>query len=320
VTTPNRLGILVEANVGSVAEAELAAQAGADGIGLVRTELLFLGRTVAPGLAEHRALYRRIAEPLGDRPVTFRTLDVGGDKPAGFEPTGAEPNPALGVRGLRLGLRRGDLFETQVRAIVEACPDRVARILLPMVSSLEELRAARTAIERAVDRSREDGAAVSAEIRVGAMVEVPALAVMADAIAPEVDFLSIGTNDLVQYTLAADRTNPELAELATAFQPAIIRLIGMTCRAAAAHGRPVAICGEAAADGGAAGLFVGLGVTELSVTPRAIAEVHASLAGLDPARARSAAEAAERAPTVEGVRQIAVALRATEIAGTRAAG
>jgi len=319
-STPNRLGILVEANVGSIAEAELASRAGADGIGLVRTELLFLGRTVAPGLAEQRAIYRRIADALGDRPVTFRTLDVGGDKPAGFEPTAAEANPALGVRGLRLGLRREALFETQVRAILESSPERPARILLPMVSSLEELRAARAAIERAADHARADGAAVSADVRIGVMVEVPALALVADLIAPEVDFFSIGTNDLIQYTLAADRTNPELAELATPFQPAIIRLIGTTCRAAAANGRAVAVCGEAAADPDAAALFVGLGVGELSVAPRAIAAVHAALAGLDPGGARRAAIAAEMAPTVGAVREIAAGLRSTVPVEARIAG
>jgi phosphocarrier protein FPr len=301
--------VLVEANIGSIGEAELAARLGADGIGLVRTELLFLGRTVAPGLAEQRALYRRIRDVMGDRPVTFRTLDVGGDKPAGFEPTGVEANPALGVRGLRLGLRREALFETQVRAILEAAPDRDARILLPMVSSLEELRAARSAIERAAERARSDGAAISADVRIGVMVEVPALALVADLIAPEVDFFSIGTNDLIQYTLAADRTNPELAELATPFQPAIIRLIGATCRAASANGRPVAVCGEAAADPDAAVLFVGLGVGELSVAPRAIAAVHAALAGLEPGAARGAAAEAEAASTVAAVQEVAARLR-----------
>ena len=320
VATPNRLGILVEANVGSIAEAELAARVGADGIGLVRTELIFLGRTVAPGLAEQRAIYRRIADAMGDRPVTFRTLDVGGDKPAGFEPTAAEANPALGVRGLRLGLRREILFETQVRAILESSPERAARILLPMVSSLEELRAARAAIARAAEHARADGASISADVRIGVMVEVPALALLADLVAPEVDFFSIGTNDLIQYTLAADRTNPELAELASPFQPAIIRLIGATCRAAAAHGRPVAVCGEAAADPDAAALFVGLGVGELSVAPRSIAGVHQALDGLDPVALRAAAEAAETSPTVAAVRAVAAGARTAGPLGARIAG
>jgi multiphosphoryl transfer protein len=316
----NELGIHVLANVGSIVEAELAARVGADGIGLVRTELLFLGRTVAPGLAEQRAVYRRIVDAMGDRPVTLRTLDVGGDKPAGFEPTGAEANPALGVRGLRLGLRRPDLFETQVRAVVEASPERAVRILLPMVTTLDEIRAARIAIERAIDRSRAEGAEVSSEVRIGVMVEVPALALVADQVAPEVDFFSIGTNDLIQYALAADRTNPDLAELATPFQPAIIRLIAATCRAAIAHGRSVAVCGEAAADPDAAALFVGLGVTELSVTPRSIAAVQAGLAGLDPIAARRAAASAEGASSVAAVREIAAGLRTGERAPTRIAG
>ena len=189
-----------------------------------------------------------------------------------------------------------------------------------MVSSLEELRAARIAIERAADRARADGAAISAEVRIGVMVEVPALALVADVIAPEVDFFSIGTNDLIQYTLAADRTNPELAELATPFQPAIIRLIGATCRAAAAHGRPVAVCGEAAADPDAAVLFVGLGVGGLSVAPRSIAAVQAVLGGLDLAGARDAAAAAEKAPTVAAVREIAAAVRRAGTLETRIAG
>jgi phosphotransferase system enzyme I (PtsI) len=152
------------------------------------------------------------------------------------------------------------------------------------------------------------------------MVEVPALALVADMIAPEVDFFSIGTNDLIQYTLAADRTNPELAELATPFQPAIIRLIGATCRAAAAHGRPVAVCGEAAADPDAAVLFVGLGVGELSVAPRAIAAVHSALSGLELRAAREAASAAELAPTVAAVREIAAGARRLATIETRIAG
>ncbi|GAC1666569.1 MAG: hypothetical protein NVS9B8_08070 [Candidatus Limnocylindrales bacterium] len=317
---PNRLGVLIEANVGSIAEAEVAARAGADGIGLVRTELLFLGRTVAPALAEQRAIYRRIADAMGDRPVTFRTLDVGGDKPAGFEPTAAEANPALGVRGVRLGLRREALFETQLRAMLEASPERTARILLPMVSTLEELRAARAALERAIDRSRAAGAAVSSDVRIGVMVEVPAFALMADLVASEVDFFSIGTNDLIQYTLAADRTNADLAELASPFQPAIIRLIGATCRAAGRHARPVAVCGEAAADPAAAALFVGLGVRELSVTPRSIAAVDAALADLDPAIARQAANDAQSAATVADVQAIASRLGSFRPGDERMAG
>jgi phosphocarrier protein FPr len=310
-------GVAVAANVGSLAEAQGAARAGADAIGLVRTELIFLGRTTPPGLAEQRGLYARISAAMAGRPVVFRTLDVGGDKPAGFEPSGGEANPALGVRGLRLGLRRPDLLETQVRAIVEAAPEAAARILLPMVSTIDEIRLARLAIEAAIARSREGGAAVSEDVRIGVMVEVPALALMADHVVAEVDFVSIGTNDLVQYALAADRTNAALADLASPFEPAILRLVDMTCRAAAAAGRPVTVCGEAAADPLMATLLIGLGVTELSVSPRAVGPVRATVGALAGRSAGEISEAARRAvaaSTADEARSIAAgALRlATE--------
>jgi phosphoenolpyruvate-protein kinase (PTS system EI component) len=189
-----------------------------------------------------------------------------------------------------------------------------------MVSGLEELRAARAAIERARDHSRADGAAVSTEVRIGVMVEVPALAIIADLVAPEVDFFSIGTNDLIQYSLAADRTNPALAELASPFQPAIIRLIAATCRAAVAHGRPVSVCGEAAADPDAAALFVGLGVTELSVMPRAVGAVRDRLETLDADESRAAAVAAGSAATVGAVRALAAGLRSVAPLDAKVAG
>ena len=305
--------VAVEANVSSVHEAEQAAAAGADGIGLVRTELLFLGRAVAPGLAEQRALYRRIAAAMAGRPVVFRTLDVGGDKPAAYlgpasTPSAGEANPALGVRGIRLGLREAGLFRTQLRALLESTPDRPLRVLLPMVSTLEEVRLARQALDEAAAASRAAGEAVATDVRLGIMVEVPAAAISADILAPEVDFLSIGTNDLVQYTLAADRTNPELAELASPLQPAVLRLVAGVARAATAAGRPVAVCGEAAADPLAGPIFAGLGVTELSVAPGSIGALRARLAALGIDACRAAAEAALGARTVAEVRAIAEGL------------
>ena len=275
------LPVTLEANVGSVREAEAAAAAGAMGIGLVRTELLFLGRAAPPGLDEQRALYRRIAACLPGRPVVFRTLDIGGDKPASYLPAEAEMNPALGVRGLRLGLSRPDLFETQLRALLEADPGSPLRLLLPMVATVDEVAAAREAIDAAAAASRRAGAEVATDVRLGIMVEIPSVAILADAFAPIVDFFSIGTNDLVQYTLAADRTNPALAELATPLQPAVLRLIRLVTDAALPYGRPVAVCGEAAADPLAAALFVGLGVDELSVAPGSLAGLRATLARLD---------------------------------------
>jgi len=304
-SAPLPMGITIEANVGSVAEAEQAARTSADGIGLVRTELIFLGRTIAPGLNEQRAIYRRILEAMGGRPVVFRTLDIGGDKPAGFEAGDAEANPALGVRGIRLGLRRPELLETQLRALLEAAAGGELRVLLPMVSTLDEVRAGRAALRRAGEAAQAAGAPIADDVRFGVMIEVPAAALVADVLAPEVDFFSVGTNDLVQYTLAADRTNPLLAELATPFQPAVMRLISMVCRAAAAHGRPVAVCGEAAADPLAAAILAGFGVTELSVAPRSVAAIRAAVAGFDPDAIRSLAREALAAPTAERIREIA---------------
>jgi phosphoenolpyruvate-protein kinase (PTS system EI component) len=321
--------VAVEANVGSVREAERAAEAGADGIGLVRTELLFLGRAVAPGLAEQRSTYRRIGQAMGGRPVVFRTLDVGGDKPAAYVSDmdgpaaggpvvgGLEANPALGVRGLRLGLARPALLETQLRALLEARPEHPLHILLPMVSTLDEVRRARTALARAGEAARAAGAAIAGDVRVGIMIEVPAAAILADALAPEVDFFSIGTNDLVQYTMAVDRTNAALGELASPLQPAVLRLIAGVVSAARAAGRPVAVCGEAAADPLAGPLLVGLGVTELSVAPQSIAPVRDRLARLDAADCRAAADAVLAAATIDEVRAIAARLAGGEGAPAR---
>jgi phosphocarrier protein FPr len=308
------LPVSLEANVGSVKEAEAAAAAGADGIGLVRTELLFLGRSSPPGLEEQRSLYRRIGQALPNRPVVFRTLDIGGDKPAEYLARDPEMNPALGVRGVRLGLARPDLLETQLRALLEANPDGPLRVMLPMVAATEEVVAARAALEAAAEASRQAGAPISTDVRLGIMVEIPSVAILADAFAPIVDFFSIGTNDLVQYTLAVDRTNPGMAALATPLQPAILRLIRQVTDAALRFGRPVAVCGEAAADPLAAALLVGLGVDELSVAPTSMNRIRAVLATLDPVACREAADEAIAARSVAEVRRIAEALVAGGVA------
>jgi phosphoenolpyruvate-protein phosphotransferase len=299
------LPVAVEANVGSVREAAAAVAAGAEGIGLVRTELLFLGRSSPPGLEEQRALYRRIAAAMPGRPVVFRTLDIGGDKPASYIQADPEMNPALGVRGIRLSLARPELMETQLRALLEADPTAPLRLLLPMVTGVEEVAAARRAIASATIASRRDGAEVTEDVRLGIMIEIPSAAILADAFAPIVDFFSIGTNDLVQYTLAADRTNPALAELATPLQPAILRLIKFVTDAALAFELPVAVCGEAAADPATAAILIGLGVDELSVGPARIAPLREAIASLDLDACRSAAARALMARSVGEVRRIA---------------
>jgi phosphoenolpyruvate-protein phosphotransferase len=295
--------ITVSANVGSVLEATAAARAGAAGIGLVRTELLFLGRTAPPSVAEQRATYARINDAFAGRPVVFRTLDVGGDKPAAWQADRPEANPALGLRGVRLGLDRPALLDDQLTALLEAATGGEIRIMLPMVATVEEVVAVRRRLDTLVDAMVARSVAPPV-VQLGVMIEVPSAALIADGLAEVADFFSIGTNDLVQYTLAADRTNPAVAELATALQPAVLRLIDLVVRAAQARGLHVAVCGEAAADPDVMPLLVGLGVDELSVAPGSVATVLARTRTLDAAACRDLAAEALDAVTVAEVRAL----------------
>ena len=296
--------VAVCANVASALEAEAAAAAGADGIGLVRTELLFLGRHTVPSVDEQRTAYARIRAAAGDRPIVFRTLDVGGDKPAGWETGPAEANPALGVRGARLAQREPALLDGQLRALVEAAGDGDLHVMFPMVAVREELDAMRGRLMTVVDDVVAAGGLRPERISVGVMIEVPSAAVMADALAESADFFSIGTNDLVQYTMAADRTNPELVDLASPLQPAILRLIDGVVRAARAHGRLVTVCGEAAADATMIPLLVGLGVDELSVASGSIGTIRNQLSVLDPAQCVELARRAVSSRTLSEVRAL----------------
>ena len=264
--------ITVSANVGSVLEATAASRAGAAGIGLVRTELLFLGRQSPPSVAEQRATYARIRDAFPDQPVVFRTLDVGGDKPAAWQEGRTEANPALGLRGVRLGLDRPALLDDQLTALLEAAIGGEIRIMLPMVATVDEVVAVRARLDALVEAMVARGVAPPV-VQLGVMIEVPSAAVIADGLAGVADFFSIGTNDLVQYTLAADRTNPAVADLATALQPAVLRLIDLVVRAARSRGLHVAVCGESAADPEMFALLIGLGVDELSVAPGSVATV-----------------------------------------------
>ncbi len=304
-------GVSIVANVASALEAEAAVRAGAEGIGLVRTELLFLGRSTPPSVGEQRSTYARLLEMVGDRPVVFRTLDVGGDKPAEWQSAGAEAeaNPALGVRGLRLGLRRPDLLDDQFSALLQAAAGRELRVMLPMVATREEVDAARERLDLVRARLTGERVGVAASVQLGVMIEVPAAAIMAASLAETADFFSIGTNDLVQYVLAVDRTNAELADLASALQPAVLRLIDGVVRAARIRGRHVAVCGEAAADPAVIPFLVGLGIRELSVGPAAIAAVRSTVAGLDLAWCRALAARALVATTLSEVEDLAAAHR-----------
>ena len=297
--TRDGVRVLVGANLGSTGDARLAAEQGADLAGLVRTEFLFLGRPDAPKVAEQEAVYRELARELGGRRLTLRTLDVGGDKPLPYLPVPQEANPFLGLRGLRLSLARPELLAEQLRAVVRVAHDTPVSLMFPMVSTVAELLAARRALEAAVDG---EGRGRPAGLQMGMMVEVPAAALKTAAFAPYVDFFSVGTNDLTQYALAAERGNPAVRALGDPYDPGVLRLVAEVC--AGAGPALVAVCGELAADPQAAALLVGLGVRELSVGPRAVPAVKQAVRGLEAAAAGLVAARALAATGPDEVRAL----------------
>jgi phosphoenolpyruvate-protein phosphotransferase len=295
--TRDGVEVLVGANVGSPDDAREAAASGADLAGLVRTEFLFLGRSAAPDVDEQVAAYRGLAEALGGRRLTLRTLDVGGDKPLGYVAQPAEANPFLGVRGIRLALDRPELFEDQLLAMAIVAQETPVGVMFPMVTTVDEVVVARHLLDRAVKRAggRPPG------LEVGIMVEVPVTALKAAAFAPLVDFFSIGTNDLTQYATAAERGNDAVGHVGDPYDPGVLRLVDAVCRAAG--DRLVAVCGELAADEGAAALLVGLGVRELSVAPPAVPTVKDAVRAVDAAAASELAAAALTLPSAGAVRE-----------------
>ena len=260
------------ANIASVADARSAVEFGADGSGLLRTEFLFMDRDTAPGLDEQLAVYQEVSDALGDRLLVVRTLDAGGDKPIAYVDQRFEENPALGVRGIRLSLRDRGMFETQLEALLQVRRANPLRVMVPMVSSVEEVEDVGDTIERI--RSRRPG---SQHVHLGIMIETPAAALIADRLAGIVDFFSIGTNDLTQYTLAMDRGEPLLADRLDALHPAVLALIAQTAEAASSAGKPVGVCGGAAGDLLAAPILVGLGIRELSMVASGIPRQKARL-------------------------------------------
>ncbi|MEX3843324.1 phosphoenolpyruvate--protein phosphotransferase [Paraburkholderia sp. BR10882] len=287
----------VAANIATLEDANTAVDNGADAVGLLRTELLFIHRQAAPTVDEHLQSYQAITDALAGRTAIIRTLDVGADKEVDYLTLPPEPNPALGLRGIRLAQVRPDLLDDQLRGLVAVKPAGKVRILLPMVTDVGELVRLR---ERIDTLAREAGR--TEPVEVGVMIEVPSAALLADQLARHADFLSIGTNDLTQYTLAMDRCQPDLAAQADGLHPAVLRLVAATVEGANKHGKWVGVCGALAGDPLAVPLLVGLGVTELSVDPVSVPSIKARVRKLDYNDCRQRAQNALALESAQAVR------------------
>jgi phosphotransferase system enzyme I (PtsI) len=298
--TTDGVHVTLRANVDMPEEADLAASSGAEGVGLMRTEFLVLGRATMPDEDEQYRAYKRVVEAFGGKPVVIRTFDIGGDKlPIGGFP--AEANPFLGWRAIRMCLDQPDLFRTQLRALLRAAAHGDVRIMLPLIVTLDEVRAARALLEEAARQLERRGVSARTDVPLGVMIETPAAAVAADTFTRDgdVQFFSIGTNDLVQYTLAVDRGNANLSSRFTPLHPAVLRLIKRTVEVGEGAGLEVAVCGEMASQPLMAFALLGLGVRQLSVSPRSVSLVKRIVRGISVSLAEEAANAALAAPTAE---------------------
>ncbi|HIN58318.1 MULTISPECIES: phosphoenolpyruvate--protein phosphotransferase [Acinetobacter] len=290
--------IEIAANLGKVQATAHAVECGAEAIGLLRTELVFMAHSSAPSEATQEADYRVVLDALAGRPLVVRTLDVGGDKPLPYLPIAEEENPFLGLRGIRLTLRQPELLRQQLIALLKAADDRPLRIMFPMIGRVEEWRAAKTILDEV------KAAHPCTNLQVGIMIEVPSAALLAPILAKEVDFFSIGTNDLTQYTLAIDRGHPILSAEADGLHPSILQLIDQTVKAAHKYGKWVGICGELAADPKAVPILMGLGVDELSMSPNSIPLVKAQIRTLKYSQAQVLAKRALECDSATAVRQL----------------
>jgi phosphocarrier protein FPr len=290
--------IEIVANIGKAVDAAAAVEAGAEGVGLLRTEFLFLERQSAPTEDEQFAAYSTMTKALNGLPLIIRTLDIGGDKVVPYLSFPKEDNPFLGVRGIRLCLRHPELFVPQLRAIYRAAQTGPVKIMFPMIGTLEDLRAAKEAAEKV---RAELGAP---QVEIGIMIEVPSAALMANELAREVDFFSIGTNDLTQYVLAMDRMHPALASQVDGLHPVVLRLIDQVVRAASAAGKWVGVCGGVAGEPRGAMILAGLGVTELSMSLPSIASIKAQLRNTSLVRLKTFAKKALACQSATEVRAL----------------
>jgi phosphoenolpyruvate-protein phosphotransferase len=303
-TTHDGHRIEIAANLSGYADARVAVANGAEAVGVLRTEFLYLTRTVAPTEDEQVTTLQQIAAVMEGRAVIVRTLDIGGDKSIPYLTLPMEANPFLGIRAIRLSLIHPDLFITQLRAILRAGVGNHLRILLPMITLVEEIAQTRQLIEEAHDALLAEGIAHAWPMQVGIMVETPAAALIAPVLAPMVDFFSIGTNDLTQYTLAAERGNPNLGHLSDALHPAVLRLIHEVVSAAHQNGKWAGVCGEVAADPTAIPILIGLGVDELSMNVHEIPQAKAIVRRLNLPKATLLAQGALQTGTAQAVREL----------------
>jgi phosphoenolpyruvate-protein phosphotransferase (PTS system enzyme I) len=296
--------LTLAANIDSLDEMKSVVQHGGEGVGLYRTEFLYLNRAALPTEEEHYQAYSKVAQSVLPYHVIIRTFDVGGDKLADFGLPGinnAEPNPFLGLRGIRLALKYSELFRTQLRAILRASVHGKIKVMFPMISGVDEFRAAKQVLQSVMNDLRRENAPFDEKIEVGLMIEVPSAALVVDFLAQEADFMSIGTNDLIQYTLAVDRVNEDVAHLYEPLHAAILRLIAQTVKACHDAGKWVGMCGEMAGDPDVTAVLVGLGLDELSVAPALLPKVKQTIRNLRFSSCQSLVQEMLKNPTREAI-------------------
>nr|WP_297275908.1 phosphoenolpyruvate--protein phosphotransferase [uncultured Agathobaculum sp.] len=301
--------IVVEGNIGTPDDAVRVADLGGEGVGLFRSEFLFMDRDDLPSEEEQFEAYKKACEIMAGKPVIIRTLDIGGDKEVPALELEKEQNPFLGYRAIRICLNKTDLFLTQLRALLRAAKYGDLRIMFPMISSIEEIRNAKQVLQQARDLLAAEGVDHNPNVKVGIMVEIPVAAVCADMLAKEVDFFSIGTNDLIQYSCAVDRINEKISYLYRPLHPGVLRLIAMTAKAANENGIEVGVCGEMAGTPGMAPVLCGLGVTNLSMSASAMLAAKADLAAHSYAECKELADKLVAAPSATDAEQIFAAWR-----------